>query len=478
MPSNVPVLNDDILLEVMSASAIADCARFMRTSRFFYDHGPLFLLTRNTPRLTTEPDLLRFLDFLHHEPTRRYQLLRRLELSFIARLSNTSLFQLIDALPRFTHLQYLSIDDADPFLGFLYESLPPAFATLTSLRELRMACVSYTSIDLLHNLRSELVRLHLDFAQPDALDTTFDVDIQQDKWPNFHPVPLLARWTASLEELHSDYWYTHPSITPPADSDVVYPHMRALTLTHTTRCPFTMPYVRAYPNLERLAVSSLPSRVSSWLNAEEAAEDAQEHAARRLLNIEQQRSTAGSTWPHLRTFDGALVDLYVLGLQCSLERVALTALDANHGYMLGPALADVRPRRLELRQWSVYVGMDAVSAVLREEGAGRLEELLIEAELEVQYAYADVARTLDNFLEALGQSCVRDLTLCILLKRSRDDVQDPQLGRTEKLEWGIAVQDYVRRLAEAVPTIQRAVVSVQNVDGRRIREATLADGRV
>lgn len=73
---------------------------------------------------------------------------------------------------------------------------------------------------------------------------------------------------------------------------------------------------------------------------------------------------------------------------------------------------------------------------------------------------------------------MRDLTLCILLKRSRDDVQDPQLGRTEKLEWGIAVQDYVRRLAEAVPTIQRAVVSVQNVDGRRIREATLADGRV
>ncbi len=99
MASPAPVLNDDILLEVMAVSdTVADCARLMRTSRLLYTHGPPFLLARDTPKLTTEAHLLSFLAFLRREPSRRCQLLRRLEFSLGDRVSKPSLLQLIDAL--------------------------------------------------------------------------------------------------------------------------------------------------------------------------------------------------------------------------------------------------------------------------------------------------------------------------------------------------------------------------------------------
>ncbi|EIW53775.1 uncharacterized protein TRAVEDRAFT_74911 [Trametes versicolor FP-101664 SS1] len=473
MPSKspTPVLNDDILLEVMAVSdTVADCARLMRTSRILYDRGPPFVLARDTPRLTKESHLLSFLAFLRREPARRCPLVHRLELSLGDRVFKPSLLQLIDTLPLINDLQYLSIDEAESFLGFpgLNNDLVAAFATLTSLHELRMTGASHAAIGLLHGIRSEPIRLHLNFARGRTrgrVNSTFSTDIPERNWPHFHPVLLLARWASSLEELHTDYWYTHPR-TPPL-TDVVYPQMRALTLAHTTP-PLILPFIRAYPNLESFSIRT------SW----QASTDLWPPIAYREENAEAQQN-AGLAWARLRAFEGGLMDLFMLGLACRVERVVLHTMDADRMHMLPAGLADVRPRRLELRGWPgharVFTWGNPLPVLFQAEGVERLEELLVTTELEAKNADFDMAAALVKLWRGLEHSPLHDLTLRILIGSAGNDAQNQPLTMAAQSVRDLDIEDHLKQLAVTVPTLRTAVVFVQDARERKTREATLTN---
>lgn len=368
--ASTPVLNYDILLEILKACARLECARFMRTSRFFHTHGVKTLLS-NTVTFYTEERLLCFLSYLRTPGDKRFKFVRSLAFECLTYPSEEAAQALIATLPLLSSLDKLSIS-CDPSEGseslLSHPEVSAAFSMLTSVRDLSLSCTDEHAAAMLQSLRSKLVSANIDF-EPFATAISF------------HPINFLKHSASTLESLRTSgfYWFDDPQDSAlGSDPMPVYPRMRHIC-HEQARLGLTMPYIRAYPNLTQMTLRVAGSG-SGWSPLNHAY-----NTERRVLNRTQQNGS-DCTWKVLRKFTGILADLYVMSLACPIDEVELHDLnDKDLRVMLGPVLSDARPRRLKLPRWpKIVIGPAAFifdALRFREQDTTRLEFLEIGLEI-------------------------------------------------------------------------------------------------
>lgn len=389
MESLVPVLNYDILLEVMKMCPRPDCARFMRTSRFFHTHGFEALLSHDIS-MFTEECLARILAFLRKDPDKRFKLVRSMRFGFFDLTDSTTL-ELADALRRMVNLRVLSIVySEDVILSYPEPALFDALAALTSLRKLDLSYAGEHTIRLLRSSRSELVEVNVHLLDMSEDQGFFDTIPAGDR-PLHHPVVLLQHSRSTLQELSSYRWYMDADAPP--DPALVYPQMRRLDLQRSL-FPCTLPLINAYPNLTHLRFHTGESEHRQYLQSDIEAYD-----ARHALNVSKQEAS-GRTWASLSEYCGTLVDLYLLGLTCPINRVYLHSMPTVLHHMLPPVLAHARPRDLTLQNWPTTLRDTPpaeVFAALHGAAVSRLEIFCIEARVEHDDGAVDIAAVLVRF---------------------------------------------------------------------------------
>ncbi|RPD71414.1 hypothetical protein L226DRAFT_537982, partial [Lentinus tigrinus ALCF2SS1-7] len=242
-------LNFDILRKIAWSSDRQTCATLIRSCRFFYQEAAKSIL-HDPVNLSNDSDMVKLLRFLQPDHYARARYVRTLRLNVTWRLPRQDQRALEDIIAQMTQLEHLRIDRGEDFLKSS-PSLGNALANLTSLRQLDVWYAGSLTCNFFKAMKSDLVLISLHWI--DSKEDWFaEQGMDDEKWSPIHPVPLLAKWCSSLEELNCKRWYTASKLTT---STVVYPSMHCLKIEHDD-FPLAAPYIRAYPNLARLSIST------------------------------------------------------------------------------------------------------------------------------------------------------------------------------------------------------------------------------
>ncbi|TFK78770.1 hypothetical protein K466DRAFT_469078, partial [Polyporus arcularius HHB13444] len=366
MPSTV-MLNLDVLRQIVWLSDRQTCAALILSCRFFYEEAAKRIL--NDPVDLTRPrDVDNFVRFLGSQPQERARYVRELRIG-VSWLSLQDMHALEGPISHMDRLESLVLDEGEDFL-VLCPLLGEFLTGLTSLRRLRVYSAGELTGKFLKALKSDLISITLDWMYCD--DSWFiERGMTAEVWVSFHPVPLLAKWHATLEELNCENWHNASEL--PVFTDI-YPNMRRLTIDFD-KLPLVAPYIRAYPNLARLSVQTYHDEN---IRSSEDAELMRQH---RALNIASQEAVGGpGTWRHLGEYVGCLADLYLLGLTCHISRIALTTQMTDlHLELLSTVLSYAQPKHLKLEGDVSLLGhpTHSLPAILLGPASSRLESLVL-----------------------------------------------------------------------------------------------------
>lgn len=371
-----PILNHDVLLEVAAASSWDTSAALLDTCRFLHLEGPRVLL-RSPVRLNTEETLLRFLAFLRHAlDSRRYKAVRELHLDIHGIAAATS-SRLISALSLMHNLSSLRICESERLLGGApgVPGLLRATAALTSLRKVRLLGAGKHTLMFLRSSKSKFTSVYTSFHGESYIPGVFVTTN-----PQCHPAALLVNSRYTLQDLECEHWHIHPDVMP--NPDLVYPDMRRLTMNYTSFPLAIGSLLRAYPKLTYLSIHSGEGDID---------EEAYGYADERYADYREKKvltqALPGCSREQLDEYFGPLVDCYVVGLTCPIERLELRSMNPGHHYMLDPVLCSARPRHLVLRSWPSYFededGIETDPFVaFSGHGVSRLESLTLTCRLD------------------------------------------------------------------------------------------------
>ncbi|KAI0371391.1 hypothetical protein BV20DRAFT_1035369 [Pilatotrama ljubarskyi] len=248
-------------------------------------------------------------------------------------------------LQRTTRLQRLEPDWAAAGLS----------SYLRDSAELRIPFVSQALWEDLKHLRAPLRPLSIQFGP------------MQDS-PVVDPVPLLARFSSTLEELDLSGVQFKARTTE-------YPRVRKLSISDCY-CDFLLggidlaPVRAAFPNVTELSFSAakVHPEASQWLEGRSCDKPELVERCRRS-NRKSGRGQAG-VWKHLeRVTVGHVLDLYMLGLGMHVPHVEIKMLSESTIHMMQDVLEDTRPSSLALSLFAVDPGVDYIPQVLPSSGA-------------------------------------------------------------------------------------------------------------
>ncbi|KAI0708023.1 hypothetical protein C8Q76DRAFT_747278 [Earliella scabrosa] len=383
----------------------------------------------------------------------------------------------IQRLMQMSHLEAINITFGD----FLFDCFPDfgnALTTLMTLRRLTICHVGLLTCEVLKDMQPGLVSV--DFGWVGHDEGFFRGELPYDKWPEYHPVPLLAKWSSTLERISGLMWYTSRGLTP---FKQVYPKMREFSIERDDY-PLIAPYICAFPNLRTLY--ALTDHFED-IDDDDAVRSMHEHHA---LNVrsQQEGGIAGTTWHHLQEYTSTLVDLYVLGLACRIPHIFFhTDIDKRHCDMLSTILAYARPVRLKIKCFrDPFLTHSSptrdFAQILQDPGASALESLVVVVELQRDSRDVDVAAALDMLAQSLKRLPLRHLRLCVcddgldptppspgpvafmLAKRRGDAPPKPHrpmpFTPAEVSLETFDVDEFTRGLADAIPSLCDAVVQV------------------
>ncbi|TFK91059.1 hypothetical protein K466DRAFT_660332 [Polyporus arcularius HHB13444] len=510
MPST-PQLNHDVLCAIAYAADRRTCASIMLTSKSLKHAAaksvlqPLF----GGNYLWKEVDVTKFLRFLRADPS-RFSYVRQLHIGF-TRLPSEVLEQLLEGLSQMTQLVILGLPNGDATLEE-FPTLFDALSKMTMIRRLEVRFAGLATCRLLWNMQARLTSIMLDW-HPYGNDF-FHHHLPSSgstHWADYHPVPLLSNWSATLEELTCVYWITSPTGLPPFTQ--TYPKLRRLFVESEAN-PHVATYIRAYPNLVQLSVLSDDNDVYDHTTDAHAVQRAHE---RRAVNIRSQEDAVGDgrgTWPHLEAFIGGLIDLYLLGITCRILRVSLCfSVNPRDLDLLPPVLAYAQPQHLKVHGTGMLLAHPryGLTKLLREHCAARLESLVLGLDFK-ETEGLDVVTTLNDLADSLKRIPLRRLRLCVNgtnfnLPIPRPDPYNPRARlRTESLPplrpiatptttlekalWSVDIDAYVQGLADAIPSLDDAIMCImgepdntfdyrtRSAEVVRVRRAEYADRNV
>ncbi|KAI0762208.1 hypothetical protein C8Q74DRAFT_1288801 [Fomes fomentarius] len=149
--------------------------------------------------------------------------------------------------------------------------------------------------------------------------------------------------------------------------------MHTLSMSHRGRMD-PIPYIRAFPNLAHLRVHCT-SRINNSVHEDRTSNARSQREVEHLGPASQRPG-----WRELIQFNGTLVDLYALALNCHIAHIRLhDYTDDKDLPLLSTVLADARPIHLNIYGFEgiLHHPTDSLSAVLHTQGASHLESLVV-----------------------------------------------------------------------------------------------------
>ncbi|KAI0630216.1 hypothetical protein C8Q77DRAFT_248865 [Trametes polyzona] len=484
MDSLRPRLHYDILLQVLETCSLADGSRLMRTSRFFYTHGVVPLLSHRVIQIPEEEGKLqKFLAFLRVEGDRRYKLVRRLHLHTQPYEPEPSDYLgLVEALRCLTNLWELEILYSEDILS-AHPDLPAVLAALSSLKTLSLLYMGERAITLVQTVHAELSSVDLSFGDHQGNPVVL-TDIDPSRRTLLHPISLLERFKSSLEEISGSYWFMGPGwYDYPHLGNFVYPKVRRIQFDdgHELHLQATA-LMSAFPNLTHLKLKlyeegSIPT-----------AGEVEQYAIKCRRNCEAQQDQHYG-WTELEEYEGGLADLYALGLLCPITTVTLVSEFESLAHTLGRVLALARPRRLRLEWWpfTQQTGEHQAFSFLKGQASQRLQSLSINARWHPRMDKEfDISAALESLLSAAPYVKLSTLRLTLSIE-SHESVELPwtphdgkhsrPLSLAETSAESFDLRDYVRRFLAVTPSLNKVYIDMTG-PGILQRKATFSAGEL
>ncbi|KAI0762217.1 hypothetical protein C8Q74DRAFT_1371308 [Fomes fomentarius] len=400
-----PALPWDILREIAFICPGEICATLMRTCTFFYHEAAASILG-HTIHLYNDSVVTRFLRFLRAGKKPRYPCVCHLALCFdrhsASPLSLDSAEALAAAIALMTQLVVVDIIREDT-LGD-WPAIGHAIASLPSLRRVFIEEVGPRSCQFLLSLQSVKLRsIKLDITDHEPEEERPVQPLISTPWLSLHPVQFFGRWSSTLTELQYHSPFLHAPQYTLSCYPEVYPMMRTLSIFQSGHVDL-IPYIRAFLNLAHLGIDT-----ESQLDSD----DVHEYHTSNIVRSQREVQCRGpvsqhSGWQELVQFNGPLVDLYALALNCCISHMKIEdcIVDA-HISLLSAVLADARPIHLNI---GLIGPMDSLCSILQTQGASCLESLVVFFLIYQCTPHEDVASALVSTI-VLGQGTLVYLSL-------------------------------------------------------------------
>ncbi|KAI0773542.1 hypothetical protein C8Q74DRAFT_765291 [Fomes fomentarius] len=244
-------------------------------------------------------------------------------------------------------IEELKLADTESLLGSA-PKLADAFARLTYVKNLSLrGVVGEHGARMVTMLQSKLVKAQL------FLEGAVPWRKTEDERAISNPIALLRNSQDTLESL----WVSAPHM---ADfMPEVYPKMSELTMREFDVLR-TYDLVHAYPNLTKLEIE-YPRFTGTPDSMTQA----------RQQNQEEQRER--NSWRFLHSVKSPVSTLYMLSLQCPVDRLEVTITSKEDAQKLGRVLEETNPAVLELETTCKRIlDRRSVLTAMRQEGAQRM----------------------------------------------------------------------------------------------------------
>ena len=301
----------------------------MRTCSTLYGCGSTPLLHQEF-FLDSQDAVISFCLFMGAGDGTRYSALRSLSLDLESKVVPIHLGRQIQCLlNHLTALEELIIYGLDDLLD-VHPPLVDSIAALATVKDIYLwGCRHRALKDLIPQLHSPLAHISIGFRPKDRF--TFLESLSDRELLDYHPVRMFSRFTATLERLDTDYGAS--ALDNRIESPAVYPLVRSLSLCDGW--PTMRPWIDAFPALRRL------------VNLSREGKRRIDGRRTRRMNMNDQLSNG--SWAALEKCSGTAFGLYVLGLICPVERLAVKGVSTNeHTQMFFDVLAIARPAYLSI----------------------------------------------------------------------------------------------------------------------------------
>ncbi|EIW56276.1 uncharacterized protein TRAVEDRAFT_49113 [Trametes versicolor FP-101664 SS1] len=342
-------LNEDVYYAIVTLlDKQSDVSAFMCSARMLYPLG-MGILLRMGASITTDEQLVSFCRFIQRHYSSGTSQLERLSIC-IPRLrldldwdSDVELedYKPINGAPLLVPVVGLLLNLQDLSIAFCEElleydvRLAEAFSALTTLRRLYLSSFGLRTHEIVSNIRSPLVDIHIDGEYP-------EVELPPPHRPHLcDPLDVLKPHRTTLERVSLYHFDTSDAYVNSGPDTSIFPRVTALAMMDCRVCERDV-LVNAFPNLRVLEVVS--PEIDFW-----ALEYLETPASVESVYLHN-RDEVQEIWPDLDHVYGDLISVYMLALDCPVERLDLIIciVDLPEG-RLSTTIEDIRPERIVLR---------------------------------------------------------------------------------------------------------------------------------
>ncbi|PIL36345.1 hypothetical protein GSI_00033 [Ganoderma sinense ZZ0214-1] len=379
-------------------------------------------------------------------------------------------------------IRHLEIHHAEEFLGSSHR-LVHAFARCSTITHLVLDEVGDRGRELLVKSRFSLVSADLtmpdldeesdseqDPSSPSSSSDSDDSKSNSHRDPDHHarhnPIVLLRNSRRTLESLTGSCCKTLLRVTAPHTTKAkdlsfkhVYPRLTALSLHHCAEVPSTFRLASAFPHLRTLHASCALDAIM------DAGEAAGGFRARRRANQDKQR--VFGTWSALGACHAPLLEHYLLGLACAIERLHVQGDHMDPG-MLGQVLRSTTPAHLSLGAFDAdvfgpQVGFADALAHLPDAVVAALEGLDVALDVgsTLHVDHIDVEEMLANMTNALQPLRIRSFGLSLAVSlhgKPRPPLALVPLCPQERYLEALDLDALATRIRTSVPSLQTVAI--------------------
>nr|VWO99448.1 N/A [Ganoderma boninense] len=366
-----------------------------------------------------------FISFMRPHNHSRWRHLRSLCLS-PASISSSVAEVLVSEIPRATNLQSLQFEDAEHQLR-AYPDLIPAFAALPAIKHIVIEN-GYTyackMLEATHwPLDSAVFRVLADLSPWEYPDN----DPQQ----SLYPATILRNSRATLRTLECKRWTGRDAtlLTYP-----VYPMLESLSVVGVWG-PRPAHWAISFPNLKRLTVRTVES---DFIDMDQ--NDLAERVATRARNLNEYESQV-EHWNELAQFHGDVLDFYLLGFTCRIQRMSLS-LSAKTLQFFPTVMETARPTHLRLSISSKLLSQP-IPTYLHDPGLADLKSLELDVDVWVggKDGYegdTDMVGFLGHVIDLLRRASTQQFTFHLSVQQFLGPVPHSMLSSSSWPEPGVS----------------------------------------